>query len=234
MVWQAPEGMDEYLEPTELCDSDNEEIKKKAGDIIKDAKTPKEAVMKIFLFVRDEIAYGMDIVDARASRTLKKGMGACLQKPTLQIALLRAVGIPARYHRANVRPDWVQGILHPQAYKRIPNPEPYYVWCECYVSGKWVSCEALLDKALYKAAIEKGLIATEQIPTIDWDGENDLVIVKPWVTEDTFPSMDDVFKKVAWMYRPEFIARIGRFFGNRHINRLRKKGKGQGKTAVVY
>ena len=94
MVWQAPEGMDEYLKPTELCDSDSEEIKKKAGDIIKDAKTPKEAAMKIFLFVRDEIAYGMDIVDARASRTLKKGMGACLQKPTLQIALLRAVGNP--------------------------------------------------------------------------------------------------------------------------------------------
>jgi hypothetical protein len=37
MAWQPPEGMDEYLKPTEFCDSDNEEIKKKARDLVKDA-----------------------------------------------------------------------------------------------------------------------------------------------------------------------------------------------------
>lgn len=225
MAWRPPKGMDEYLKPTELCDSDNEDIKKKAKELIRDAKTPKEAAIKIFYFVRDDIAYALIAPDAKASHTLKKRKGACTTKPTLQIALLRAVGIPARYHKVSLRTEWLRGILPASALKRIPDPEPYYPWCECYVSGKWVSCEALLDKALYEAMIEKDFAITKQIATIDWDGENDLIVVNPWIVEDkgTFHSLDDVLKEVARMYRPEFIARIGRFFCNRHINKLRKR-----------
>ena len=40
MAWQAPEGMDEYQKPTELCDCDNERVKDKAHGLIKGAETP--------------------------------------------------------------------------------------------------------------------------------------------------------------------------------------------------
>ena len=70
MNWQPPEGMDEYLESTEMCDTDSPEIREKALEIIEDAKTPKEAAIKIFYFVRDDIKFGWDFFDVKASETL--------------------------------------------------------------------------------------------------------------------------------------------------------------------
>ena len=81
MTWQPPEGMDEYLEPTELCDSDNEEVKKKAQELTKDAANPKQAAIRIFHFVRDQIPFGTDRSDTRASDTLRIGTGIVAPKP---------------------------------------------------------------------------------------------------------------------------------------------------------
>jgi len=49
MSWESPEGMEEYLRSTNLCDSENEKLKGKAKEIIKRADTPKEAALKIFI-----------------------------------------------------------------------------------------------------------------------------------------------------------------------------------------
>jgi hypothetical protein len=57
-------------------------------------------------------------------------------------------------------------------------------WTECYVGGRWISCEALLDKPLYDGMLKQRLIAKDQIPTVDWDGENNLEILTPWITSD--------------------------------------------------
>jgi hypothetical protein len=61
MAWQLPEGMDEYLKPTEFCESDNKEIKKKARELVKDVATQNEAALNIFHFVRDGIRFGFDL-----------------------------------------------------------------------------------------------------------------------------------------------------------------------------
>ena len=80
MAWQAPEGMDECLKPTNLCDCENERVKEKAQELIKGAQSPKEAATRIFHFVRDEILFGGDVVDAKASDALKRGVGLCMSK----------------------------------------------------------------------------------------------------------------------------------------------------------
>jgi hypothetical protein len=36
----------------------------------------------------------------------------------------------------------------------------------------------------YEGLLKQGLITKDQIPTIDWDGGNDLVLLKPWITKD--------------------------------------------------
>ena len=53
MTWQSPEGMDEYLRSTKLCDCDNVKLMEKAKEIIKGAETSKEAALKVFYFTRD-------------------------------------------------------------------------------------------------------------------------------------------------------------------------------------
>ena len=229
MQWRRPEGMDEYLMPTKICDCDNEEVKRKAQELVKDASTPKEAAMKIFYFVRDEVAFGLDFTDvktSKASHTLRTRTGFCGLKTNLQIALLRAVGIPARYHRVNIRKELLQGILSDFTYKHFPEVL-YHPHCECYLSGKWVACEAFFDKGLFKGMVEKRFPAASQIHTIDWDGENDLIVTTPWVIKDlgTFASLDDLWTETTRLIvrrSPRIIQRIAIYFSNRHTNKIRQ------------
>ncbi len=225
MAWQPPEGMDEYLKSTELCDSDNQEIREKVRELIKDAKTPKEASVRIFFFVRDQIIYSLDSYDVRASDTLKKRIGLCSNKTNLQVALLRAAGIPARYHQVVLKKNCLKGIIPAFLYKSMPDKIWFHPWCECYLSEKWISCDSLFDKALYDAISKKGIISKEQIPTIDWDGENDLITISAWMIEDigTFHSLDDVFRKAQKEeLLPKIILQILFRFSNRYTNKLRK------------
>jgi len=228
MAWQPPEGMDEYLKQTELCDRDNEELQKKAKEIIKGAETPKEAALKIFYFVREEIPFGMDYPDAKASRTLKKGIGFCFTKTNLQIALLRAVGIPARCPYVHLPKELLKDITPRFMYDRMPRVNGH-CWCECYLSDKWIACETLNDKAMYEGVLRKGVFAKEQMPTIDWDGETDLILCKPWIVKDVgaFPSLDDAMREAS--KRGEAMPPSNKLFGwfvifliNRRINKIRK------------
>jgi hypothetical protein len=67
-------------------------------------------------------------------------------------------------------------------YKQMP-PTASHFWPECFLEGRWISCEAFLDKPLYDGMLKQGLITEDQVPTIEWDGESDLVILKAWITE---------------------------------------------------
>jgi hypothetical protein len=220
--------VDDYLKATKLCDCDNEEIKRKAQELIKDATTPKEAASKIFYFIRDEVVYGLDFVDAKASHTLRTRLGDCILKSNLQIALLRAVEIPARYHRVALRKEVLQGIFSDSAYQSVPEVVDYHPYCECYLSGKWVACATLFDKGLFKAMVEKGFLTASQISTIDWDGEHDTTVVTPWVVKDygTFASLDDLWIETQQFFDkryPRILQRIANYFSNRHTNKIRQR-----------
>lgn len=214
-----------YLCPTELCDFDNKVIKTEARRIAGGIVDPKEAAVKIFYFVRDQIPYGLDRFDVKASDTLGNRVGTCVQKTNLQVALLRACGIPARYHHVVLSQDILKGILADVVYRAIPGEISFHPWCECYLSGNWIACESLFDQALYSAAVKKGLFGKEQIPTIDWGGGDDLVVVTSWIKEDigAFHSLDDLFKEVEKVAKSsKLVNRIGYYISNRHTNRLRR------------
>ena len=233
MSWQAPKEMDEYLKPTELCDCDNIELQRKAKELTKGAETPKEAALRIFYFVRDEIPWTVGHSDVKASSIMKEKKGQCCNKTNLQVALLRAVGIPARHHQVKVKKEWHKGltpVIPSSGYNRLPEILPFCSYCECYLAEKWVACESVLDKALYEAALKEGSVTPEQVPTVDWDGEKDLVVRAPWIAEDVgaFPSFDDGLRKAdkevervtPMVFRPL----IGFYYGrvNRRIDALRK------------
>ena len=120
MVWEPLKGMDEYLRPTELCDCDDPSIRRRAQEIIKDIGTPKEAALLIFYHVRDKVLFALDNFDVRASDTLRKGSGFCITKTNLQVALLRVVGIPPRYHQAVLSKNCLKGIVSSTAFNGSP------------------------------------------------------------------------------------------------------------------
>ena len=224
MKWQSPEHMDEYLRPTELCDSDSQIIQSKAEGITKDATTPKQGAMFIFDFVRDKITFGMDLFDRKASETLNKGVGFCITKTNLQIALLRAVNIPARYHQAVLTKESIKGIIPSLGYKLTPDRIWWHPWCECYLDEKWIACDTLLDKQLYDAMCGKGIVTKDQVPSIDWDGEHDLNTMTNFMLEDvgTSPNLDDVFRRAQKeAMPPKPITKIFFAISNKYTRKVR-------------
>jgi len=175
--------MREYLTATALCDCDNPRLRGLAAEIIQGADNPTEKAVRIFQYVRDAVRFGLAFTRSTASQTLKRGYGECGTKTNAQVALLRAAGIPARFRRVRAKSEVLHGLVLDFVYRQMP-PTASHFWAECYLEGRWVSCEALLDKPLYEGMLRAGLITKEQIPTIDWDGQGDLVLLRPWITED--------------------------------------------------
>jgi len=197
MKFKVPEGMQEYVSPTEFCDCENVEIKQKSEELTRNASSPKEAAMNIFNYVRDQMLFAIGRTDVKASETLKDKQGFCVTKTNLQVALLRAAGIPARYHQVVLHKDVLKGIIPDPIHDMMDERIPAHPWCECYLSGKWVACDLFLDKYTYNAAVKEGILSREKMPTIDWDGDTDLKIADPWMLEDVgiHSSYDELCKR---------------------------------------
>jgi len=189
------ETMAKYLEETKLCDWRNPELQAKVMEVTAGADTFKEKAVRIFYYVRDSIRFSLAYSRSKASQTLKKGYGECGTKTNLQVGMLRAVGIAARYRWVEAESVILEHLVEGFVYKQMP-PKVSHFWCECFLDGKWISCEALLDRALYEGMLQAGLITEEEIATIDWDGERDLVLLRRWITKErgVLASYDDVVK----------------------------------------
>jgi transglutaminase-like putative cysteine protease len=160
-------GLEDFLRPSELCDSDNPLVKLTAEEITKNAKTPKDAAFEIFYFVRDKIPLAFVNPYTTASETLRLRKGSCFTKATLQMALLRAVGIPARFRvmefKGNDPNEW-EGILPSLVVSRMPEQFPHY-FAEVHIEGRWIMADATFDKSLI-ADIE------------GWNGEEDVCSIE--------------------------------------------------------
>ena len=180
---QECSNVDQYLITTPMCDYNHPLVQQCVHRIIADGQTKQEKAILIFNFVRDSIRFSMAFSKSKASQILKLGYGECITKNNVQVALLRAVGIPARLRWVMAQTKVLTGLVAPFMLRSM-KPDASHFWTECCLGGRWISCEALLDKPLYEGMLKQGLITKEQIPTIDWDGERDLVVLKPWITSD--------------------------------------------------
>lgn len=189
--------MREYVAATPLCDCDNPWLRQKDREIIDGASTPEEKALRIFSYVRDHVRFSLAYSRSKASQILKRGYGECLNKTNAQVAMLRAAGIPARYRWVKAKTEVLHHLIAEFLYKKMP-PVASHGWCECYLNGKWISCELLLDKLLYDGMLKEGLITKEQVQTIDWDGKTDLALLTPWITEDCghLSSCDDAINEL--------------------------------------
>jgi hypothetical protein len=183
--------MTEYLHNTKYCNCEHKIIIQKAYDLAKGDENPRNRAQEVFTYVRDQIPFAI-FTHERASDTLKRGTGQCITKTGLQIALLRALKIPARYHFVDVHKNTLKGLISDELFDAYGEVITDHPWCECYLENDWVSCETLFDEPLYKAAIQKGIISSRDIPSIEWDGKRDLVLLSKWILKDkgTQPSAD--------------------------------------------
>lgn len=182
----------DYLKVTEMCDHDAPWLLQLTEEIVEGATTDTERAIKVFYYVRDRVRFGIAYSRSKASETLKRGYGDCVSKTNVHVALLRAVGIPARFRKAKVERVTLHHLISDLVYKQMPATVSHF-WPECWLNERWISCEAFLDKPLYEGMLRRGLITREQVRTIDWDGQADRIILEAWIVEtlDTLASAED-------------------------------------------
>jgi len=94
-----------YLQPQPgWIQSDDPEIVAKANDLVVEATRQAEAVDAILAWVRAHIEYDYDAPANDASSVFRNRRAVCAGFSTLSVALLRAAGIPSRYHSGCATP----------------------------------------------------------------------------------------------------------------------------------
>ncbi len=183
--WKAPNSSEiqKYLGSTEFCDPDHLEIQEATAEAIRGALTPMEAAVKIYLFVRDEIKLHFD-GPKPSIEALRSRQGHCWDKANLQVTMLRAAQIPARFRAEPLLPQ-LFFVFIPEAYweqtykgyemvsqkpvsELIPTVYTHGL-AEAYLDDRWIGCDGTFDKDLMPSAL-----------MFDWDGRHDLTAVLPW------------------------------------------------------
>jgi transglutaminase-like putative cysteine protease len=157
--------MRKYLQATEIIDSEHPAIRQKAEELSGHIETYPEKAIALFYFVRDQIRYNPFMPrflpeHFRASNTLTRKTGFCIQKAVLLTALSRAAQIPARLRFAVIRNHLLPQKL---AHLLTGNELPDHGFVELYLDGRWVKANAAFDIGTCRDFI---------IP-VEFDGEKD-------------------------------------------------------------
>jgi transglutaminase-like putative cysteine protease len=161
--------MSPFLQATEAIDCDHPRIKGLASQTIRGARDVHERARLLFYLVRDTIPYNLYVPfflpeHYRASTTLQRGSGYCVQKSVLLVALARAVGIPARLVFADIRnyliSEWVAELME-------TNLLIFHCYVEWLLGDRWVRVTPSFDKEVSR---EHGY------PLVEFDGKNDAIL----------------------------------------------------------
>ena len=198
---------------------------------------PFERIGAVYDFVRNEIAFGYNEGDELpASRVLADGIGQCNTKSTLLMALLRAVGIPCRFHGFTIDKPLQKGAITGLAYWLAPQ-RIIHSWVEIGLESRWIALEGFILDAPYLASLQRRFpqarrfcgygAATPDLsaPGVEWQGK-DTYIQKEGIADDfgIFDSPDAFYARHGsnlsglkrWLYE-----RVIRHAMNRNVARIR-------------
>jgi len=231
----------EYLLETQMLDFSNPQIE----NLITQRKWRElsafDVIDAVYNYVRDEIHFGYNADDKlSASQVIKDGYGQCNTKGTLLIALLRGVGISARFHGFTIYNDLQRGAIPNYLFFFAPK-RIIHSWVEVFYDERWVNLEGYIIDQAYLKQIQRRFanqaqqfsgfgIATKCLakPAVDWNGE-DTYIQKEGIADDLgiYSQPDDFYasygsnlsgiKKLLFRY-------VLRHLMNLNVNRIRTKG----------
>jgi transglutaminase-like putative cysteine protease len=140
--------MERYLKCTYTIDCEEKSVQEKAQMLTIGKETMAGKAKAIFYFVRDQIKYNpyvplYTLDENKASITLKRGEGYCVQKAILLAALARASAIPARLGFADIR-NYILPKKIADAMKG-ENLFIYHGYVALYLDGEWVKATPAFD-----------------------------------------------------------------------------------------
>ncbi len=195
-----------WLERTPVANYDDPSIQALVASRSWTTLSPYDRIGAAYTFVKDEIRFGYNRSDDLiASEVLRDGYGQCNTKGNLLVALLRALGIPTRFHGFTIDKALQKGAipswLFPLAPARI-----LHSWVEVQWDGKWLPLEGfILHKDYLKSVQERFPDATSfcgfgvatddlQNPQVEWSG-TPTYIQREGIAEDfgIFDDPDDLY-----------------------------------------
>lgn len=196
----------QYLQETFYCNYNHKAILATAEELSGGTSDPAELAKKMFKYVRDNIAFGVDLYKVKASDTLEKGFGACWNKSLLLVALLRCKKIPAEFGSIPVERTFIAPAIG--KFYLLANDPFNHCFVRVNFNGKWVDLEPTLDQKTYDTFYRPINVSWN----IDWDGSSNCRLYKesimgpPTVHKDID---DTINNKVGNKELPKFLALLG-------------------------
>ncbi len=232
-----------YLSATSLLDYESPSIQSLIEDRGWMKLAAREKIGAAYDFVRNEILFGYNSDDTLpASHVLADGYGQCNTKGTLLMALLRALGIPCRFHGFTIDKGLQRGVVPELVYPLAPR-NIIHSWVEVLYHDEWLNLEGfILDEAVLSALQKqfperKSLCAygagTDclQSPEVVWNGIS-TYIQKTGINQDfgAFDSPDEFYKDRQQLsgVRGVLYRIFVRHWMNRRVAKIR-----EGKTPII-
>jgi len=231
----------DYLTTTAMLDFEQPRIKVLIEQKGWQQLSNYDAIGEIYRYVRDDILFGYNADDRlAASQVLKDGYGQCNTKGTLLMALLRAVGIPTRFHGFTIYNELQRGAIPNYLFYLAPD-RIIHSWVEVYLNERWINLEGYIIDRPYLEKVQASVsdqcapfsgygIATKCLenPDVDWRGE-DTYIQREGIADDfgIYVQPDDFYRSHGsnlsgvkkWLFRYLF-----RHLMNINVNKIRVKG----------
>lgn len=163
-------GFEEYLKPTQNIDSDHPAIVQTAQVLAEGEDDVFLLVTKIAEWVKREVRYNLSTLTADVSRpaswVLQNRVGVCDELTSLFIAMLRSLGIPARF---------VSGVAFTDS-PQFPLGWGAHGWAEVYLPGVgWVPYDPTFGQLAWvdpgHVKLKESLDPQESTVRVEWVGD---------------------------------------------------------------
>ncbi len=158
-----------YLAPAPGVTCDEPEVRALARRVAGGSFDEVAAAVRLFEYVRDQVAYSAyspywEVEHYRATATLRRGFGYCIQKSALLCALARSLGLPARLGFADIE----NLLLGQKLFQHLgTNLMAFHGFAELYLRGRWVKATP---------SFERELCQKQGWRVVDFDGVNDALL----------------------------------------------------------
>jgi transglutaminase-like putative cysteine protease len=172
------------MEETFFCDFGHKAIQDRAEELRKGKDDRAELAKAVYHYVREEIVFGFDQYQIKASDTLQKGYGMCANKALLFVAFLRYLRVPSRLAFIPIKRDFLKPIwgFWYLTMAKILN----HIIAEVYLSERWIAVDLTLDENSY----EKLYLPSGVHWNIDWNGVDDCLLFKDDIVGSVEPYSD--------------------------------------------
>ncbi|NVB38266.1 transglutaminase family protein [Pseudenhygromyxa sp. WMMC2535] len=229
-----------WLAPTPIADFDHPSLATLVESRGWRQLSTYDKIGAAYAFVKDEIAFGYNRSDdLPASEVLRDGYGQCNTKGNLLLALLRSLGVPARFHGFTIDKALQRGAIPEWLFPLSPS-RILHSWVEVQHGGEWLELEGFILDEAYLSAVQRRFpertrfcgfgAATPDLrrPQVEWRGRS-TYIQREGIADDfgVFTSPDAFYEARGtnlvgprrWLFE-----HVARHVMNRRVRRIRQAG----------